>query len=63
MQYIKRMVVSRSAWRCGIHGGFTAGGRREGERLALPNAEIMIHQPSGGKPGPGHDIQIRLSIY
>ncbi len=41
----------------GQHGPF-AGGRRQGQRYALPNSEIMIHQPLGGMQGQATDIKI-----
>lgn len=40
------------------HGCVPAGGGAKGKRFALPNAEIMIHQPSGGARGQATDIQI-----
>lgn len=39
-------------------GAFLLAGGTKGKRLALPNAEIMIHQPSGGAKGQATDIQI-----
>ena len=46
-------------WYGGKHGmlSLLAGGTK-GKRLALPNAEIMIHQPSGGAQGQATEIQI-----
>jgi ATP-dependent Clp protease protease subunit len=38
---------------------FFAGFRTKGKRIALPNAEIMIHQPSGGTRGQATDILIQ----
>ena len=39
-------------------GAFLLAGGAKGKRLALPNAEIMIHQPSGGAQGQATEIQI-----
>ena len=40
-------------------GAFLLSAGTRGKRLALPNAEIMIHQPSGGSRGQATDIQIQ----
>jgi ATP-dependent Clp protease protease subunit len=39
-------------------GAFLLAGGTKGKRFALPNAEVMIHQPSGGAKGQATDIQI-----
>ena len=39
-------------------GAFLLAGGAKGKRLALPNAEIMIHQPSGGSQGQATEIEI-----
>ena len=39
-------------------GAFLLSGGKKGKRFALPNAEIMIHQPSGGAQGQATEIQI-----
>ena len=39
-------------------GAFLLAGGAKGKRFALPNAEVMIHQPSGGARGQATDIQI-----
>lgn len=39
-------------------GAFLLAGGAKGKRFALPNAEIMIHQPSGGAKGQATDIKI-----
>ena len=39
-------------------GAFLLSGGAKGKRFALPNAEIMIHQPSGGAQGQATDINI-----
>ena len=46
-----------SAWRQVWERSCSAGGKK-GKRFALPNAEIMIHQPSGGAQGQATEIQI-----
>lgn len=43
---------------CSKHGCIFACGRCKGQRLALPNSEIMIHQPSGGAKGQETEIRI-----
>ena len=40
-------------------GAFLLSSGTKGKRLALPNAEIMIHQPSGGTQGQASDIKIQ----
>ena len=40
-------------------GAFLLSSGAKGKRIALPNAEIMIHQPSGGSRGQATDIQIQ----
>ena len=42
----------------GQQGAFLLSGGTKGKRFALPNAEIMIHQPSGGAQGQASDIKI-----
>ncbi len=39
-------------------GAFLLAGGTKGKRMALPNAEVMIHQPSGGARGQATEIQI-----
>ena len=39
-------------------GAFLLSGGKKGKRFALPNAEIMIHQPSGGAQGQATEIKI-----
>ena len=43
---------------CVLLGAFLLSGGTKGKRLALPNAEIMIHQPSGGARGQETEIRI-----
>ena len=40
-------------------GAFLLSAGTKGKRIALPNAEIMIHQPSGGAQGQATDIKIQ----
>jgi ATP-dependent Clp protease protease subunit len=42
-------------------GAFLLSSGAKGKRIALPNAEIMIHQPSGGSQGQATDIQIQAA--
>ena len=58
MQYIKCDVSTICLGMAASMGAFLLSGGRKGKRLALPNAEIMIHQPSGGAQGQATEIQI-----
>ena len=57
MQYIK-CDVSTVRMHGSKHGGIPSSGGAKGKRFALPNAEIMIHQPSGGAQGQATEISI-----
>ena len=59
MQYIKCDVSTICIGMAASMGAFLLAGGAKGKRLALPNAEIMIHQPSGGSQGQATDIQIQ----
>ena len=58
MQYIRPDVSYRVHRPSGFHGFSAAGRRRAGKRYSLPNARIMVHQPSGGFQGQATDIEI-----
>lgn len=58
MQYIKCDVSTICIGLAASMGAFLLAGGAKGKRYALPNAEIMIHQPSGGARGQATDIQI-----
>jgi len=58
MQYIKADVSTICIGRAASMGAFLLSSGAKGKRIALPNAEIMIHQPSGGYIGQATDIQI-----
>ena len=58
MQYIKCDVSTICIGLAASMGAFLLAGGTKGKRYALPNAEIMIHQPSGGAKGMASDIQI-----
>ena len=58
MQYIKCDVSTICIGMAASMGAFLLAGGTKGKRYALPNAEIMIHQPSGGARGQATDIQI-----
>ena len=58
MQYIKCDVSTIGIGMAASMGAFLLAGGAKGKRLALPNAEIMIHQPSGGAKGQATEIQI-----
>ena len=58
MQYIKCDVSTICIGMAASMGAFLLSSGTKGKRLALPNAEIMIHQPSGGTQGQASDIKI-----
>lgn len=58
MQYIKCDVSTICIGMAASMGAFLLAGGAKGKRLALPNAEVMIHQPSGGAKGQATEIQI-----
>ena len=58
MQYIKPQVSTICVGMAASMGAFLLSAREKGKRYALPNAEIMIHQPLGGVQGQAEDIKI-----
>ena len=58
MQYIKCDVSTTCIGMAASMGAFLLSGGAKGKRYALPNAEIMIHQPLGGAQGQATEIQI-----
>jgi ATP-dependent Clp protease protease subunit len=58
MQYIKADVSTICIGLAASMGAFLLSAGAKGKRVALPNSEIMIHQPSGGFRGQATDIQI-----
>ena len=58
MNYIKCDVSTICIGMAASMGAFLLSGGAKGKRFALPNAEIMIHQPSGGAKGQATDIKI-----
>lgn len=58
MQYIKCDVSTICIGMAASMGAFLLSGGAKGKRMALPNAEIMIHQPSGGAQGQATEIKI-----
>ena len=61
MQYIKCDVATICIGMAASMGAFLLAGGAKGKRQALPNAEIMIHQPSGGTRGQASDIRIEAN--
>ncbi len=59
MQYIKCDVSTICVGMAASMGAVLLAAGTKGKRLALPNAEIMIHQPSGGTKGQASDIKIQ----
>jgi len=59
MQYIKPDVSTICVGMAASMGAFLLAAGAKGKRIALPNAEIMIHQPSGGSRGQASDIKIQ----
>ena len=58
MQYVKCDVSTMCMGMAASMGAFLLAGGTKGKRFALPNAEIMIHQPSGGAQGQATEIEI-----
>ena len=58
MQYVKCDVSTICMGMAASMGAFLLAGGTKGKRYALPNAEIMIHQPSGGAQGQATEIKI-----
>ncbi len=61
MQYIKCDVQTICIGMAASMGSFLLAAGAKGKRMALPNAEIMIHQPSGGAQGQATDISIHAN--
>ena len=59
MQYIKPNVRTVCVGMAASMGAFLLMAGQKGKRLALPNAEVMIHQPLGGAQGQATDVAIR----
>jgi ATP-dependent Clp protease protease subunit len=59
MQYIRPNVSTICVGMAASMGAFLLAAGEKGKRYALPNAEVMIHQPSGGTEGQATDIEIR----
>lgn len=59
MQYIKPDVSTICVGLAASMGAFLLAAGAKGKRFALPNAEVMIHQPLGGAEGQASDIEIR----
>lgn len=58
MQYVKPDVSTICVGMAASMGAFLLAGGAKGKRFCLPNAEVMIHQPSGGTRGQATDIRI-----
>ena len=63
MQYIKCDVSTICIGMAASMGAFLLSSAAKGKRLALPNSEIMIHQPMGGMQGQVTDIKIHAERY
>ena len=59
MHYIKCDVSTTCIGMAASMGAFLLAGGTKGKRFALPNSQIMIHQPSGGAQGQASDIKIQ----
>lgn len=59
MQYIKSPVRTVCIGMAASMGAFLLMAGEKGKRMALPNSEVMIHQPSGGAEGQATDVSIR----
>ncbi len=58
MQYIRPPISTLCIGQAASMGSLLLAGGAEGQRFALPNARIMVHQPSGGAQGQATDIEI-----
>ncbi len=61
MQYIKPDVSTICVGRAASMGAFLLAAGAKGKRFALPNADVMIHQPLGGAQGQAEDIYIQAT--
>ena len=61
MQYIRCDVSTLCIWQACSMGSLLLTGGAAGKRFSLPNARIMIHQPSGGARGMASDIEIQAN--
>jgi len=59
MQYVKAPVRTVCIGMAASMGAFLLMAGEKGKRMALPNSEVMIHQPSGGAEGQATDVTIR----
>ncbi len=59
MQHVKSDVSTICVGLCASMAAFLLSAGAKGKRIALPHAEVMIHQPSGGTQGQATDIQIQ----
>jgi ATP-dependent Clp protease protease subunit len=59
MQYVRPDVATYCIGQAASMGALLLAGGAQGKRFALPNARIMIHQPSGGAQGQATDIEIQ----
>ncbi len=59
MQFVKPDVSTLCMGIAASMGAFLLAAGAKGKRFALPNARIMIHQPSGGAQGQASDIEIQ----
>jgi ATP-dependent Clp protease protease subunit len=59
MQYIQPKISTLCVGQAASMGSLLLAGGEKGKRLALPNARIMVHQPSGGAQGQAADIEIQ----
>ncbi len=59
MQYIRPKVTTMCLGQAASMGSLLLAAGEPGKRYALPNARIMVHQPSGGAQGPATDIEIQ----
>src|SRR3546814_8895309 len=59
MKFIKPDVSTMCVGQAASMGAFLLSAGAKGKRFALPNARVMIHQPSGGAQGQASDIEIQ----
>ncbi len=59
MRYVKSPIVTINIGLAASMASFLLAGGQKGQRMALPNSRVMIHQPMGGAQGQAEDIKVQ----
>ena len=62
MNHVKSPIVTINLGLAASMASFLLAAGKKGQRLALPNSRVMIHQPMGGAQGQAEDIKVRLRL-